>query len=201
MNDIIFKELDIQALALAVARNNVGENLPISQILAREHYTQAQYDALQNDKLFTNMVEAYELELVEKGFSFMAKNKVAAEDGIRDMYRLLKDPDTPAAVKVKIHENFVANSGLAPKQTANTAGLNGEGGAGIVINIQPPAGYTVKIGTSTADHSATMIPATQIDDVIEGELVDNADDDAGYENSTYEPLLDEGYEDTPTNHG
>lgn len=201
MNDLISRELDIQSLALAIARNNVGEQVPVSQVLAREHYTQAQYDQLLTDKVFTNLIESYELELIEKGFSFMAKNKVAAEDGIRDMYRLLKDPDTPAAVKVKIHENFVANSGLAPRPTANAAGLNGEGGAGIVINIQPPAGYTVKIGANTAARSAATIPAEQIDNVIEGELIHNAEDDAGYEMSTYEPLLDEGYEDTPTNHG
>lgn len=198
MNDLISRELDIQSLALAIARNNVGEQVPVSQVLAREHYTQAQYDQLLTDKVFTNLIESYELELIEKGFSFMAKNKVAAEDGIRDMYRLLKDPDTPAAVKVKIHENFVANSGLVPKVQAGTA-LGGEGGAGIIINITAPPGYTAAVSKTTLGQ--TVPATTQIDNIIEGELVANAEDDAGYENSTYEPLLDEGYEDTPTSHG
>lgn len=195
MNDLISRELDLQSLALAIARNNVGEQLPISQVLAREHYTQAQYDQLLQDTLFTNLVESYELELVEKGFSFMAKNKVAAEDGIRDMYRLLKDPDTPAAVKVKIHENFVANSGLAPKPTA-AGGLNGEGGAGIVINITAPAGYNPQIKIAPVTHPSPITDLNPIDDIIEGELVHNAEDDAGYEHDTFVaiPELDEGYE-------
>jgi len=62
-------------------------------------------------------VTAYEQELKENGFNFATQNRVAAEDTVKDMYRLIKDDDTPAAVKVKIHELFVENANLKPKNT------------------------------------------------------------------------------------
>jgi hypothetical protein len=151
MNNLIDAELGMQALALAIARNNVGVKDPIATVLAKEFVSLLQYQMYQNDPLFVQAVATFEQELTEKGFSFITKNKVAAEDGIKDMYRLLKDDDTPAAVKVKIYENFVTNAQLVPKNMPVTE----QTGTGFSINIvlpgQPPAAITNSRSPVTID--------------------------------------------------
>jgi hypothetical protein len=104
------------------------------------------------------------------------------------MYRLLKDPDTPAAVKVKIYENFVSNAGLAPKNSNNPNA--GETSAGITINISAPPGYTPLIAPT---QQPTMPPAIDVDFTIEADLVANREDDEGYD-ALVDPAMFEGYE-------
>ena len=193
MNELINAELDMQALAMAIARNNVGQDIPLSLLLKREHVTQAQYDDLSTDKMFTQLITTYELEFVDKGFSFMTKNKVAAEDGIKDMYRLLKDPDTPAAVKVKIYENFVSNAQLTPKSSVSPEDQQ----AGITIQIMPPEGFGAKISTMTSA-PGLRIPASTakslhpVDDIFEAEIISQEHTPSA---SFVDPTMDEGYED------
>ena len=95
---------------------------PVQEILASEGLTQAEYDSITSNPQFQRYRDAYAKELKDSGFSFSAKCKVLAEDLLPNMYHLARDPDVPAAVKAKIHENLVEWAELKPKtnQPAST---------------------------------------------------------------------------------
>jgi hypothetical protein len=141
MNNSINADQVLRELALAIARNNVGAMRPIAEILAGEGLTQSEYDAISANPQFKRYVDSYTKEMQESGFSFAAKSRILAEDLLPTAYHMVRDPDTPAAVRAKIIENFVEWGDLKPKNSAiSTAGP----GFSITINIPSTANSSPK---------------------------------------------------------
>lgn len=128
----------LRDLALAVARNVVGANRPINEIIAGEGLTASEYAAISTNPQFKRYLAAYEKELTENGFSFSAKAKVLAEASLPTVYHMIHDQDTPAAVRRQLIADLVEWAELKPKN--NNLAPAGPGFS-ITINI-PSTGQT-----------------------------------------------------------
>lgn len=122
----------LRSLALSIARNNVGAQLPLHAVLASEGLVQSEYDDISTNPQFQTYVTQYEAELKESGFSFAAKSRVLAEDLLPTAYHMARDPDVPAATRAKMIENLVDWGDLKPKNSS----LQAQGpGFSITFNI------------------------------------------------------------------
>jgi hypothetical protein len=130
--DMLNREDHLKSLALTVARNRVGLDEPINDVLLREGISPSDFDDILNDKTFGVYLKQFVTELKENGFSFAAKCRVLAEDAVADIYHLIKDIEAPAAARVKAMENIVLWSGLAAKSIADA---NPTQGFHITFNI------------------------------------------------------------------
>jgi hypothetical protein len=149
----------LRELALAIARNQVGANAPVHEVLAAEGITQPEYDAISKNPTFKGYVTTFVKELTESGFSFAAKSRVLAEALLPDVYHLARDPDAPAATRLKAIEDIVEWGDLKPKRSAE----NAQGpGYSITINIPGALPTTVTAKAPAADvvdaEDATEIP-------------------------------------------
>lgn len=149
MNSAIDADQTLRELALAVARNAVGPNNPLSTVLAGEAITQTEYDRIAVNPTFQKYVAGYTKDLTENGFSFAAKAQVLAESLLPTAYKLVNDPDVAGPARVKMLENLVEWAGLKPKAQAAVAGSGT--GFSITINI-PSAGIALQAN----QHSVTM---------------------------------------------
>lgn len=134
MHSGIYADAELRAVAMAVARNNVGAQRPTQEIAASEGITDAEFDQIKQDPQFKRYLEAYERDLRENGFSFSAKSKVLAEDLLPDAYYLAKDTNIPPAVRVKMIENLVEWGELKPKKDQGQLAV----GSGFSITINLP---------------------------------------------------------------
>lgn len=135
-NHVIEQLIDIEALALEVAKNKVGAKLPIADLLFQLDVTEEAFTLLLDNELFTRQVVYYTKELTDSGESFAMKARLIAEDLLGTQYRLLKNPDTPASVVVAGIANIVRWGGLE-KKANDTDGI---GANKISINISLDAG-------------------------------------------------------------
>ena len=133
MNENLMHEDRLRMLALAVARNRVGPDDPVEEVLAREGVTPQEFDRLLADPVFTKHVKSFVAELEASGFSFASKCRVLAEDVVHSLYHLARNEDEPAAARVKAVENLVEWGGLASK--AAQAQTPGAGAYQLVINF------------------------------------------------------------------
>jgi len=133
MHPSILADQNLRELALAEARNALGPNEPLSTFLTHECLTLQEFEAISRNPQYQRYLKDYKADLTENGFSFAAKARVLAEDLLADVYRMAKDVDTPAAMRVKTLENLVDWGRLAPKQTAEVAAGPGYS---ITINLQ-----------------------------------------------------------------
>lgn len=136
MHSGIYADALMRSVALAVSRNQVGANRPITEVLASEGITQQEYNDLGSDPQFTRYVDAYTKELTESGFSFAAKSRLLAEDLLPMAYKMARDSDVPAPVRAKMIENLVEWGDLKPRK--DTAQLAVGNGFSITINIPEP---------------------------------------------------------------
>ena len=134
MHSSIHSDQVLRELALSIARNNVGAQLPIHSVIAGEGLTQTEYDQIAANPQYKRYLEAYTTELRENGFSFAAKSRVLAEDLLPTAYHMAKDPDVPAATRAKMIENLVDWGDLKPKNSLNQAS-----GPGFSITINLPS--------------------------------------------------------------
>ena len=134
MHSGIYADAELRAVAMAVARNNVGARRPLQEIAASEGITSAEFDQISQNPQFKLYLEAYERDLRENGFSFSAKSKVLAEDLLPDAYFLAKDSNIPPAVRVKMIENLVEWAELKPKKDQGQLAV----GSGFSITINLP---------------------------------------------------------------
>ena len=134
MHSGIYADAELRAVAMAVARNNVGAQRPTQEIAASEGITDAEFDQIKQNPQFKRYLEAYERDLRENGFSFSAKSKVLAEDLLPDAYYLAKDTNIPPAVRVKMIENLVEWGELKPKKDQGQLAV----GSGFSITINLP---------------------------------------------------------------
>ena len=125
----------------------MGANRPIHEIAASEGLTQPEYEAIAANPQFQRYLESYARELQENGFSIQAKSRLLAEDLLPTMYHLARDPDAPAAARVKIFENFVELADAKPKQAAVAPGA----GFSITINIPKMGDKPAEIITFDAE--------------------------------------------------
>lgn len=130
MHPSILADRNLRELALAEARNALGPNEPLSTFLTHECITLVEYEAIAKNPQYIRYLKDYKTDLAENGFSFAAKSRVLAEDLLADIYRMAKDTDTPAAMRVKTLENLVDWGRLAPKVT-----LDAPSGPGYSITI------------------------------------------------------------------
>ena len=121
MHPSILADRNLRELALAEARNALGPNEPLSTFLAQECISLLEYEAIAKNPQYQRYLKDYKADLTENGFSFAAKARVLAEDLLADVYRMAKDSDTPAAMRVKTLENLVDWGRLAPKATVEAA--------------------------------------------------------------------------------
>jgi hypothetical protein len=133
MHPSILADQNLRELALAEARNALGPNEPLSTFLTHECLTLQEFEAISRNPQYQRYLKDYKADLTENGFSFAAKARVLAEDLLADVYRMAKDVDTPAAMRVKTLENLVDWGRLAPKQTAE---VSSGPGYSITINLQ-----------------------------------------------------------------
>jgi hypothetical protein len=134
MQSAVKEDVFLQSLALSVARNSVGPNVPISDVLVSEGLTSAEYVGIAQNPTFIQYLNKFTTQLSESGFSFEAKCKVLAEDLLSQYYHMGRDMETPAAVRSKVVENLVEWANLKPKTSA--AGM--AAGSGFSINIVLP---------------------------------------------------------------
>ena len=177
MQNAVRADLFIQSLALSVARNQVGANVPIDQVIKSEGITLAEYQEIEANPTFQAYLNRYVTELKDSGFSFEAKCRVLAEDLLPNFYHMARDPDTPAPVRAKVVENLVKWANLEPKSDVKVGG-----GAGFSINIVLPGENSGETTTITAK----VEPKTDAEDTdaINAEFTEIPDD------STDEPALD-----------
>ena len=137
----------LRDLAMAVARNNVGANIPLQQVAASEGLTLLEYQDIAKNPQFIRYVDGFTSDLKANGFSFVAKARVLAEDLLPHTYFMAKDENTPAAVRMKAIENLVDWGDLKPKTNQNM-----QKGPGFSITISLPDPATGKSHSITVDH-------------------------------------------------
>jgi hypothetical protein len=156
MHASIANDQYLRELALSEARNAVGPDEPMPVFLSAECLTQAEYDEIAKNKVYRGYVKEYTAELKEKGFGFAAKARVLAEDLLADVYRMAKDTDTPAAIRVKTLENLVEWGQLVPKVAKGA-----DAGAGFSVTINLGAQNeprSITIDAQTPEHAPTPVP-------------------------------------------
>ena len=110
---------DANTIAFAQARNECGEKLPITDVLAALGVDPAApgVRALLTSQLFKAAYAGYVRELKESGESFKLKARVQAEELLRTQWSIIHDRDAPASVRMKGIENVVEWADLKPKKT------------------------------------------------------------------------------------
>lgn len=185
MQNAVRADLFLRSLALAVARNAVGANLDIDEVLKSEGIQLTEYQDIEKNPTYQGYLSKYKQELVESGFSFEAKCKLLAEDMLPGFYHLGRDPDTPAPVRAKVMEQMVKWANLEPK---NDVSLGGSGG--FSINIVLPSDSGGETTTITAEIQAKELSNGSGDekDAIEGEFDDVSGDDNAPDKENYPKL-------------
>lgn len=185
MQNAVRADLFLRSLALAVARNAVGANLDINEVLKSEGIQLTEYQDIEKNPTYQGYLSKYKQELVESGFSFEAKCKLLAEDMLPGFYHLGRDPDTPAPVRAKVMEQMVKWANLEPK---NDVSLGGSGG--FSINIVLPSDSGGETTTITAEIQAKELSNGSGDekDAIEGEFDDVSGDDNAPDKENYPKL-------------
>lgn len=90
-------------------------------------YTQEEWDALPRNPVFmADLAGACEL-VRQEGMSFKLKAKLIAEENLKEVFRMTRDPVCPPAVKGKLIELTARWAGFDPR-------TNGEGADGGPVN-------------------------------------------------------------------
>lgn len=115
-------DIDLATLAYAVARNDVGEKIPLRDLLLREGIdpTDRRLPHLLRSDLFKGRHQAYLQELKNSGESFKLKARVQAEELLKTAWEIVQDKNAPHSVRMKGIENVVEWADLKPKKDAGT---------------------------------------------------------------------------------
>ena len=148
----VIEDTQLRTIALTLARNSLGANVPVEHLLPAIGIDEDEYEALCDNEQFNFYVEAYTKELRENGFSFSAKARILAEDLLPDAYKMAKDREISPAVRAKMIENLVDWGDLKPKNTN--------------ANIAPGSGFSITINLPTGQQHV-------IKDVENAEIVEN----------------------------
>jgi len=171
---IIHQQIDQQTLAVELARNEAGADIPVDDLLLQIGVSRAYYDQLMKDPLFQQQVKRLRREIEENGISFQMKSHIAAEDSLPVLYRIVNDPDTPPAAAIKGMEMLVRWANLEPKANVATQGAQ----FALNINLNPVSAGGATVSINTVAESPTKLPKND-GGILFGDLGDA--EDADYE--------------------
>lgn len=120
---------DEHQLALEIARNDLGMQRSIPELIAYLHIDKDVLLALLKNPQFKSMVRAYRAELEKDHEGVRLKSAIALEDSIPLLHRIIHHPDTPPNVVVQGCKQLADMAGLNKTQQAEAQG------AGFVVNI------------------------------------------------------------------
>lgn len=130
--------IDFEKTAFAVAHNQVGARLPISELIQDLDVTEREFASLLDDALFQRKVREYVTELKANGTSFAVKAAVQAEELLMTQFRIANDPDTPPSVAVAAIANTVRWAGLEKKAGGEVDNASNGPRISVSINLAPP---------------------------------------------------------------
>lgn len=164
---VIVQDFDKAELALIIARNQVGEKLPVLEVLEQHDIDSSTAEQYLSDPLFVADVKRLAKQLTESGQGFEAKCRILAEDVLKTAYHIIQDADTPATTRMKGIENLVEWGGLKPKPSA---AINPNGGNGFTIQIViPQAVQAAAIAEGVQDTIRTPVTIDQTNEPAEAE--------------------------------
>jgi len=118
------------AFDIALRLENSGEDIP--DILQRHNFTTADLLKFNSDPVFLKKVEAYRVEIKDKGITFRMKARAQAEELLTTSWILIHSPDVSPAVKADLIKSTVRWAGLESKAEVDTGAT---GGVRITINL------------------------------------------------------------------
>ena len=146
--------LDEHDLALALARNQLGMKLPVTELLEQIGIEPKYLLALSKNDAFRQMVKNYRAELEKDGEGIRLKSAVALEHSIPRLYSLVHNKDTPANVVVQGIKQMADMAGVTkPQEQAKQAGT------GFQVNIDLSGLKEI------AKSSASEAPTTAVIDI------------------------------------
>jgi len=135
---LLNREIDLESLAFALARNECGAKDDVKEVLRKEGVSFDQFAKLADDKLFQQLVQKYVKELSENGVGFQLKARIQAEELLKRQWFIIQDPETPPAVAIKAIENTVRWAGLEPKTSPTGTTATPGSGFQIIFNLNHP---------------------------------------------------------------
>lgn len=142
---------------MALLLENSGDTL--SDVLDRHGYDANDMLIFRQDPTFLRQVDAYRLEVREKGLTFKLKARAQAEELLLTSWQLIHDPVVSPAVKADLIKSTVKWAGL----DAGPAGSGADGASGVTISINF-GGQTHEVTAKTVD--ATPLPPMEDADVV-----------------------------------
>ena len=132
-NAMIEAELNLEALAVEVARNEAGAQLPIGELLASLGIDEAWFVAVAKDPVFKKKVGKLKKQIEDDGVSFSMKSHISAEASLPTVHRIINHPDTPPMAALKGMELLTRWASLDKTATNEVAGT----GFSLNINLSP----------------------------------------------------------------
>jgi len=126
--------------------NEIAANLnPLKEILAKYDIKHKDFAVLYKTKQFKQKLDLARLEWgTDQGqkILFAKKAAMAAEDGLIDMYQIVKDTSAPPSNRITAHQHLATMGNVMPSK----GGPGDDGGSrhSITINLHAPDGQAVK---------------------------------------------------------
>lgn len=137
-------------LALDVALTLEGSGETLQEVMNRHHITAMDILEFNKDPIFLKKVDAYRVEVRDKGMTFKMKARAQAEELLTTSWLLIHSPEVSAAVKADLIKSTVKWGGLEPKGDVGAEGAGG-GGVRITINLGGQSHETRIIDQPAAD--------------------------------------------------
>lgn len=119
-------------LALDVALTLEGSGETLQEVMNRHRITALDILEFNKDPLFLKKVDAYRVEVRDKGMTFKMKARAQAEELLTTSWLLIHSPEVSPAVKADLIKSTVKWGGLEPK---GDTGMEQGGGGGVRITI------------------------------------------------------------------
>ena len=119
-------------LALDVALTLEGSGATLQEVMNRHRITALDILEFNKDPLFLKKVDAYRVEVRDKGMTFKMKARAQAEELLTTSWLLIHSPEVSPAVKADLIKSTVKWGGLEPK---GDTGMEQGGGGGVRITI------------------------------------------------------------------
>lgn len=146
---------DQQRIALELARNELGMQYPIRDLLKRIGVTEEEFKQYAKNEHFKKLVKKTRTDLEKDNQGIKLKSAIALEDSIEVLYRLIRDPDTPHNVVVQGIKQLADMAGVTKQETQQQVG------SGFVVNIDLS-------GLKEAQEKAAKEVQASVNAVIEG---------------------------------
>lgn len=135
--------------------NEIAANLQtVKEILAKYNIKHKDFAELYKTKQFKAKLTAARLDWASdqgQKILFAKKAAMAAEDGLIDMYRIVKDTSAPASNRISAHQHLAAMGNVMPTKTG--PGEDGSNKHTIIINIGKSEGREpLKVEGTVIEH-------------------------------------------------